>query len=116
MRRKHDPARGERCCHFWLPRVPNASAVMVSTNRSGYVAASSAFGCSKAPTQKLTRPCFLENMCMEPPWPLQMPVFLPNSSAMISRAGTPCQHRFEYRNSAVQSGDPANIAIIIDCR
>jgi len=26
---------------------------------------------------------------MEPPWPRQMPVFLPNSSAMISRAGTP---------------------------
>ena len=39
--------------------------------------------------QKLTKPCFLENMCMEPPWPRQMPVFLPNSSAMISRAGTP---------------------------
>ena len=31
-----------------------------------------------------TRLCFFENMCMEPPCPLQMPVFFPNSSAMIS--------------------------------
>ena len=37
---------------------------------------------------ELTKPCFLENICMEPPWPRQMPVFLPKSSAMISRAGT----------------------------
>ena len=39
---------------------------------------------AKSPTR-----LYLElNICMEPPWPLQMPVFLPNSSAMISRAGT----------------------------
>ncbi len=37
----------------------------------------------------LTRPHSAENMCMEPPWPRQMPVFFPNSSAMMLRAGTP---------------------------
>ena len=35
-----------------------------------------------------SRPCSLENMCIDPPCPRQMPVFLPKSSAMISRAGT----------------------------
>jgi hypothetical protein len=38
-------------------------------------------------TPKRTRPHSEENMCMEPPWPRQMPVFLPNSSAMMPRAG-----------------------------
>ncbi len=39
-------------------------------------------------SRQLTRLYLALNMCMEPPWPRQMPVFLPNSSAMISRAGT----------------------------
>lgn len=32
---------------------------------------------------------YLENMCMDPPCPLQHPVFFPNSSAITSLAGTP---------------------------
>ena len=39
-------------------------------------------------SRQRTRLYLALNMCMEPPWPRQMPVFLPNSSAMISRAGT----------------------------
>jgi len=30
-----------------------------------------------------------ENMCIDPPWPRQMPVDLPKSSAMTFFAGTP---------------------------
>lgn len=38
------------------------------------------------PPRKL---CSAENMCMLPPWPLQMPSFFPKSSAMTLPMGTP---------------------------
>lgn len=43
-----------------------------------------------------------ENMCIDPPWPRQMPVDLPKSSAMTFFAGTPLDRACTWSRYVLQ--------------
>lgn len=63
--------------------IPHASARHRSPHPHHTAQPRAAHHCTaQRGTARPTRPCSLENMCMEPPWPRQQPVFLPKSSAI----------------------------------